>query len=399
MPRLLHRLAPAAVGTVALVVAAGGVTTLIAGRAPSTHHNQVAALTAPSAQPLDLIPSGGDPAAIASPPLATRTADAAPAPKVAPLTSRIIPDVLVTAAHSLTAADVGRIQDLAHATKGLQFDQAHVHLGSGTTEAIAVDPGTFRPFTPKGTAESDPLWTSIARGDVAVAHQVAKALAVPLGGTTTLGVAAPGPVRVGAYATTGLPGVGVVIARGPGRLLGLTPDSGLLLSTPGQDPVITASVLTKALGTGFTITPLRIPVRAGHVEWVAPAFGPISSPFGARPRPDQPGQVDFHPGLDIAAPRGAPIYAASDGYVQYAGPASGFGNEVILQHANGVITVYGHMSRILVTSGPVTAGQPIALVGSEGESTGPHLHFEVHVHDQLVDPLAWLSAHGVRVSR
>jgi murein DD-endopeptidase MepM/ murein hydrolase activator NlpD len=57
------------------------------------------------------------------------------------------------------------------------------------------------------------------------------------------------------------------------------------------------------------------------------------------------------------------------------------------------------MSKILVTSGPVTAGQPIAIVGSEGESTGPHLHFEVHVHDQLVDPLAWLSAHGVRVSR
>jgi murein DD-endopeptidase MepM/ murein hydrolase activator NlpD len=386
---------PAAVGTVALVVAAAGGVTLITGYAQPAAAHRLAG-HGPTAAPQPG-PTGGDPAAL--PPRGGRTADAAPAPKVAPLAARITPDVLVTAQHALAAADVTRIEALAHAASGLELDEAHVHLGSGTTEAIGVDPGTFRPYTPQGTAESDPLWASVARGDVAVAHQVAKALAVPLGGTTTLGTSAPGPVRVGAYATTGLPGVGVVIARAQGRRLGLAPDSGLLLSTPGQDPVVTSAVLTKALGAGFTVIPLRVPLRAGHLEWVAPAFGPISSPFGPRPRPGYPGQFDFHPGLDIAAPRGAPIYAASDGYVQYAGPASGFGNEVILQHADGVTTVYGHMSKILVTSGPVTAGQPIAIVGSEGESTGPHLHFEVHVHDQLVDPLAWLSAHGVRVSR
>ena len=92
--------------------------------------------------------------------------------------------------------------------------------------------------------------------------------------------------------------------------------------------------------------------------------------------------------------------AASSGSVVYAGPASGFGNEVILEHPGNVETVYGHMERILVTAGsPVTVGQPIALVGSEGESTGPHLHFEVHVNGSLTDPLAWLIAHGVHVQQ
>lgn len=327
-----------------------------------------------------------------------RAAGGTPVPAVAPLRSRISPDVMISSTRSLSAADVDRITQLGHAAATLQLDEAQVHLGSGTTRALGVDPGTFRPFTPQGTAESDPLWSAVARGDVAVAHQVAKALAVPLGGTTTLGATAPVSLRVGAYATTGLPGVGAVVSRAESGRLGLVPGAALLLSAPGRDPVVTASVLERALGPGITVTALRAPSRAGQAGWVAPAIGPISSGFGNRPWPNHPGQVEFHPGIDIAAPLGAPIYAAADGYVEYAGPASGFGNEVVLTHADGVTTVYGHMSTIFVSSGPVHAGQPIALVGSEGESTGPHLHFEVHVHDQLVDPLAWLTGHGVRVS-
>ncbi|HEY2259391.1 MAG TPA: M23 family metallopeptidase, partial [Solirubrobacteraceae bacterium] len=104
--------------------------------------------------------------------------------------------------------------------------------------------------------------------------------------------------------------------------------------------------------------------------------------------------------IDIGAPLGAPIYAASSGSVLYAGPAEGFGNEVILSHAGGVQTVYGHMERILVTAGQaVTAGQPIALVGAEGDATGPHLHFEIwpdgwHASEtsQPIDPLPQLQA-------
>ena len=105
----------------------------------------------------------------------------------------------------------------------------------------------------------------------------------------------------------------------------------------------------------------------------------------------------FHDGIDVGAPLGSPVYAMADGFVLYAGPARGFGQEVVLSHAGGVTTVYGHVSRILVASGPVSVGQPIALVGNEGESTGPHLHAEVRVNDTPVDPLAWLRAHGVRI--
>jgi murein DD-endopeptidase MepM/ murein hydrolase activator NlpD len=318
---------------------------------------------------------------------------------VAPFTTHLEADVLVTATRSLTPADVQRIVGISKASHSELIDTAHVHLGPGTTDAIGVDPSTFRDYTPAGTAESTPLWQSVADGDLAVAHAVGKALAVPLGGTTTIGVSLVRSERVGAYATTGLPGVGVVVDHSESAQLGLLTDSGLIVSAPGQDSVVVAAVLAHALGAGYVVSPLRVPQQNGHLTWVAPAFGPISSPYGNRPDPNHRGQTEFHAGVDIAAPLGNPIYAVSAGVVQYAGPASGFGQEIILEHAGGVTTVYGHMSAILVTHGSVTAGQPIALVGAEGDATGPHLHFEVHVNDQTVDPLAWLAAHGVKVNR
>src|SRR3954470_24845401 len=109
----------------------------------------------------------------------------------------------------------------------------------------------------------------------------------------------------------------------------------------------------------------------------------------------------MHWGIDLAAPMGTPEYAAMDGVVLQAGPASGFGLAVYIQHANGDVTVYGHMEQILVTAGQVVkAGDTIALLGANGQSTGPHLHFEVHqggIQGQKVDPIPWLQARGVQV--
>ena len=106
-----------------------------------------------------------------------------------------------------------------------------------------------------------------------------------------------------------------------------------------------------------------------------------------------------HLGLDLAAPMLTPEYAAADGVVLKAGPASGFGLAVYVLHDNGDVTVYGHMERILVEVGQyVDAGETIALVGSRGQSTGPHLHFEVHeggIDGRRVDPMAWLRERGV----
>ena len=109
----------------------------------------------------------------------------------------------------------------------------------------------------------------------------------------------------------------------------------------------------------------------------------------------------FHYGIDLAAPLRTPEYAAGDGVVLRAGAASGYGLAVYIQHANGDVTVYGHMDSILVNEGQVVrAGQTIALLGNQGRSTGPHLHFEVHVgglNGQKIDPLPWLRERGVAI--
>jgi murein DD-endopeptidase MepM/ murein hydrolase activator NlpD len=94
-----------------------------------------------------------------------------------------------------------------------------------------------------------------------------------------------------------------------------------------------------------------------------------------------------------------PERAVMDGIVLEAGPSSGYGNAVYIQHHNGDVSVYGHMQKILVQAGQVVrAGDTIALLGNRGRSTGPHLHFEVHIgglDGQKVDPLPWLRERGV----
>ena len=107
----------------------------------------------------------------------------------------------------------------------------------------------------------------------------------------------------------------------------------------------------------------------------------------------------MHWGIDIAAPMMTPEYAAAAGTVLRAGPASGYGNVIYIQHVNGDVTVYGHMEEVLVTAGQtVRSGELIARVGSRGFSTGPHLHFEVWaggLDGDRVDPVAWLAEQGI----
>ena len=108
---------------------------------------------------------------------------------------------------------------------------------------------------------------------------------------------------------------------------------------------------------------------------------------------------EMHWGIDIAAPMMTPEYAAAGGTVLRAGPASGYGNVIYIQHGNGDVTVYGHMEEVLVEAGQVVkSGELIARVGSRGFSTGPHLHFEVWsggLDGKRVDPIDWLAEEGV----
>ncbi|MFB9902665.1 M23 family metallopeptidase [Allokutzneria oryzae] len=123
-----------------------------------------------------------------------------------------------------------------------------------------------------------------------------------------------------------------------------------------------------------------------------PAEGRLTSGFGAR-------WGTSHRGIDIANAIGTPIRAAAAGVVIDAGPASGFGLWVRIQHADGTITTYGHMNTITTRLGKtVAAGEQIATIGNRGQSTGPHLHFEVKLPGgRDVDPLGWLSARGISV--
>lgn len=315
---------------------------------------------------------------------------------VAPLHKRIPAHLLVVSKTPLTPAQQQRLAAATGARASLLVSAGTVFISKGQTMALGVDPSSFRAWTPQGTAESNPVWQAVANGSGAVAHVVGRAFELPLGEEVLTQAIFPLSLPVGAFATTALPGIGLVVDSERASELGLQADTGLLLSVPQRDPQISARLARKALA-GVSISAVqydRVPVVRGG--WVIPAVGRISSGFGPRMHPIKH-VVLFHDGIDIAAPLGAPVYAMSDGVVLYAGPARGFGTEVVLSHPGGVTTVYGHVSRVLVRSGPVKAGQPIALVGNEGESTGPHLHAEVRVNDRPVDPLAWLRAHGVRI--
>ena len=114
-----------------------------------------------------------------------------------------------------------------------------------------------------------------------------------------------------------------------------------------------------------------------------PAKGVVSSPYGLRW-----GGSDFHPGIDIANDMGTPIRATADGVVSIAGwNSGGYGNMVDIDHGNGVMTRYGHASYVVVSAGQqVKRGQIIAYMGSTGFSTGPHVHYEVRINGQAVDP-------------
>jgi murein DD-endopeptidase MepM/ murein hydrolase activator NlpD len=123
---------------------------------------------------------------------------------------------------------------------------------------------------------------------------------------------------------------------------------------------------------------------AGMFSW--PVTGTITSPFGWRSNPFG-GSPEFHPGLDIAAPSGTTVTAAAAGTVIMAQWYGGYGNYILIDHGGGYSTGYGHLSAIYVSNGQnVTRGQAIGAVGSTGQSTGPHLHFEVRIAGKPVDP-------------
>ena len=153
------------------------------------------------------------------------------------------------------------------------------------------------------------------------------------------------------------------------------------ITMPGSSvPYTNAPTMNNSFALGITDA-------ASNVPAIWPTTGVVTSPYGLRW-----GGTDFHPGIDIANDMGTPIVATADGIVVVAGwNSGGYGNMVDIDHGNGLMTRYGHASQVLVSAGQyVKRGQIIALMGSTGFSTGPHVHYEVHVNGQRVNPISYL---------
>lgn len=129
----------------------------------------------------------------------------------------------------------------------------------------------------------------------------------------------------------------------------------------------------------------------GMIPSVWPVVGILEGGLGGRPNPFSGRGYEYHEGQDIDAAYGAPVQVAASGRVMIAQRQRGYGNVVYVDHGAGLTTRYGHLSQINVAVGQtVTQGQTIGLVGSTGRSTGPHLHYEVRINNQPVDPRRYL---------
>jgi murein DD-endopeptidase MepM/ murein hydrolase activator NlpD len=158
-----------------------------------------------------------------------------------------------------------------------------------------------------------------------------------------------------------------------------------------------ATALVKSM-TGTDPGSCNVALAPG--AWALPTIKSyrLTSRFGSRIHPIR-GTLDFHTGLDFAVPHGSPVFAASDGIVLSTAWGGGYGNLIKIQHANSVQTWYAHLSAFSVQPNQrVKAGEQIGSVGSTGNSTGPHLHFEVRVNGTPRDPEPWLPAHGVSLA-
>lgn len=187
------------------------------------------------------------------------------------------------------------------------------------------------------------------------------------------------------------------LARGAAMASGYSPGSGSWSAPSGSVqfdfanglPIIPSAGSIPAPGS-FPFDPSLVGGSGSadsHIPSIWPTTGVVTSPYGLRW-----GGTDFHPGIDIANDMGTPIVATADGVVEYAGwNSGGYGNMVDINHGNGILTRYGHASQVVVSVGQqVKRGQLIAYMGSTGFSTGPHVHYEVHVSGQRVNPISYL---------
>jgi murein DD-endopeptidase MepM/ murein hydrolase activator NlpD len=185
---------------------------------------------------------------------------------------------------------------------------------------------------------------------------------------------------------TAVVGAGVVVL-GTGAALPDRSDAGLSMTSADAR----AQDADRADRDTRLVAPITLPAPK---IWVLPIHSyAVTSYFGQR-------WGVLHPGVDLGAPTGTPFFAAAAGTVILARWNGGYGNNVMIDHGGGIVSVYGHSSKLLVKEGQqVRPGQTIALVGDTGHSFGSHLHFEIRKNDKPIEPLAFMRGHGVDIVR
>ncbi|PQL19006.1 peptidase M23 [Veillonella denticariosi JCM 15641] len=157
----------------------------------------------------------------------------------------------------------------------------------------------------------------------------------------------------------------------------------LLKQRQAERAAARAAAAQQASSSGYTWVQ-----GTGQLGW--PVSGEITSPYGYRTHPIW-GTTIYHSGIDIGVDEGTPVHAADGGTVVWSGWMGGYGYAVVIDHGNGMSTLYGHNSDLAVSEGQdVGKGQVIAYAGSTGNSTGPHVHFEVRISGDPVDPMGYL---------
>ncbi|MDQ6649769.1 MAG: C40 family peptidase [Actinomycetota bacterium] len=185
---------------------------------------------------------------------------------VAPLRDLVEADVVVTTTATLPAETVSQLRAATGVSTLTLVATGAVQVQGKAATAIGVDPSEFRAYTPRPTASSDPLWESLARGELAASFDMGQQLSLPLGATVGVAGQQTRPVRVGAFATVGLPKIDVAVSRERAESLGLAPDAGVVLSAPHADLQALRAKVTQIVGASAVVSlvhpPTLVPTSA-----------------------------------------------------------------------------------------------------------------------------------------
>jgi murein DD-endopeptidase MepM/ murein hydrolase activator NlpD len=211
-------------------------------------------------------------------------------------------------------------------------------------------------------------------------------------------VPTPPRSRYAAVMTTAVVGAGVVAIGTGAAMPDRATDNGLSMEASADFGDLSARQLSTTDRANRSAPRASAPMprldQPAPNVWVLPLQTyTVTSFFGQR-------WGVLHPGVDLGAPEGTPFYAAAAGKVVLARWNGGYGYNVVIDHGGGIVSVYGHASKLLVNEGQfVQAGDKIALVGNTGHSFGSHLHFEVRLNDVPIEPLAFMLEHGVDIQK